>query len=222
MMASPTVTTAAFAALEKVINTALKFDPGTEQAIAQLQGNILALDITVPELTCYVLPQADGLRIQSYMDESSTSDSITTRLRGTLPALCALASTETTSLAQSGVEVSGSTAFLNKLQAIMRGLDLDWEEVLAQPLGDIVGHELARGVRAAAQWFGGRAKSGQRLFGEYLTEELRILPSHSELNEFYHQVDELRLEVDRFNLRVKQLVEKCRQSDLFDLSHKES
>ena len=75
--------------------------------------------------------------------------------------------------------------------------------MLSQVTGDILGHQTAQAVRAQFGWIKERATSAQRLTGEFLTEELKALPSKLELQDFYGQVDELRLAVDRAAARVE-------------------
>lgn len=199
----PTVTTASIAALELMVNTALRYDPGTRSALAKLDGQVLAVECIAPSFSLYIAPGIDELRLMGAFDGE-----VTTRLRGTLPALLQLAATDTTSLANTGVEVLGSTALLSNLQRISANLDIDWEEALTQLLGDVVGHQLAEHMRSRFNWLGQRLVSGQRLLSEYLTEELKTLPAGPELEAFSRQVDDLRMGVDRAAARVERLLPK--------------
>jgi len=197
----PVVTTASIAALEAMVNGALRYDPGTRQALAKLDGQVLAVESTVPAFSLYIAPGTDELRLMGTFDGE-----VTTRLKGPLPALLQLVVADTTSLAKTGVVVLGSTALLSNLQRIAANLDIDWEEALTQLLGDVVGHEVAEHLRRRFGWLGQRLASGQRLLSEYLTEELKTLPARAELEAFSRQVDELRMGVDRVAARVERLL----------------
>lgn len=205
----PTITTASIAALEAMVNTALKYDPGSRLALEKLGGQVLAVESTVPEFELFIASGPEGLRVMGACGET-----VTTRLRGPLPALLQLAVADTTTLADSGVEVLGSTGLLTNLQRIAANLDIDWEEALSQLLGDVAGHQLAEHLRVRFRWLGGRLSSGQRLLSEYLTEELRSLPSKPDLEGFFSQVDELRLGADRLAARVAQLQQSLDQRAL--------
>ena len=197
----PTISTASIAALEAMVNAALNYDPGSRLALEKLSGQVLAIEATVPPFELYIAPSQDGVKLMgSYEGE------VTTRLRGPLPALLQLAvGADTASLADSGVEVVGSTSMLTHVQRIAHNLEIDWEEALAQLFGDVLGHQMAEHLRLRVRWLGNRFSSAQRLLGEYLTEELRSLPAKPELTSFSREVDELRLGADRIEARIQQL-----------------
>lgn len=208
MNIGPSIQVLICSALEKLINNTLRFDPGSRYALAELQGKVLAIELTQPAFTLYLLPTADGVRLQSTYDGE-----ITTRLRGSPTALLALVKGQQVNLANSGVEVFGNTGFLIQLQGILQNLDIDWEEAVSTVIGDVAGHQVGSGVKGFNQWLGERRQSFERLFGEFLTEEVRVTPSRVELEDFYQQVDALRLSVDRARARVQQLITRHSQSD---------
>ncbi|MBE8718846.1 ubiquinone biosynthesis accessory factor UbiJ [Cellvibrio polysaccharolyticus] len=195
-----TLKTAGLVSLETLINKALQYDPGTRLALAQLQGQVLAVQVSQPAFTVYVQADSDGLRLNGYYEGD-----VTTRLRGSLPALMKLARSSRTSFADTGVEVIGNTAALITWQNLLRNLDIDWEEALSGVLGDIAGPKLAAGLRQLVSYSTGRSSGVTRLTGEYLTEELRLLPSRQELDVFYEDVDEVRLHLDRLEARLQRL-----------------
>jgi ubiquinone biosynthesis protein UbiJ len=196
-----TLTIAALASAEKMINAALRYDPATRIGLTQLEGKIIALQITTPGITIFMMPMDDELRLMSSWDGDAD-----TRITGSLLALAQLSQTEIHNLKDSGVTVMGDLSLLADLQRLVKNLDIDWEEMLSQFTGDIIGHQTAQLIRAKLSWAKDRAKSGQRLTSEFLTEELKTLPGKAELNDFYQQVDDLRLAVDRAAARVEKLL----------------
>lgn len=198
------ITAAALASAEKIINTALRYDPATRIGLARLSGKILAVNITAPiAVTLFVMPLDEEIQLMANWDGD-----VDTRLSGSLMALLQLSTTEVHNLKYSGVTVAGDLGLLADLQALLKNLDIDWEDMLSQFTGDIIGHQTAELIRTKFGWVKDRARSAQRLTKEFLTEELRALPSKPELSDFYRQVDEVRLAVDRAAARVEQLVKK--------------
>lgn len=195
------ISTAALAGLEKLINTALRYDPGTRVALAALDEQVLAITVTAPEFTIYVTPDEDGLRLMGQWEGE-----VHTQLRGSLPALMQLARSERTSFAGSGVEVIGNTGLLVDLQRLLKNVDIDWEEAVSQLVGDVVGHQSAELIRSGVGYARDRASELKRLLGEFLTEELKTVPAKSELEGFYRDVDELRLQADRLDARVREFL----------------
>jgi ubiquinone biosynthesis protein UbiJ len=196
-----TLTIAALASAEKMLNAALRYDPATRIGLAQLEGKIIALQITTPGINIFIMPMDDELRLMGNWDGD-----VDTRISGSLLALAQLAQTEIHNLKDSGVTVMGDLSLLADMQRLVKNLDVDWEEMLSQFTGDIIGHQTAQLIRAKFGWAKDRAKSAQRLTGEFLTEELKALPGKPELEDFYRQVDDLRLAVDRAAARVEAII----------------
>lgn len=195
------LSTAALAGAEKMLNAALRYDPATRIGLSQLEGKILAVHITSPAIAIFVMPMDDELRLMG-----SWEGDVDTRISGSLLALARLSRTEIHNLKDSGVTVMGDLNLLTDLQRLAKNLDIDWEDMLSQFTGDILGHQSAEFIRAQAVWVKDRATSAQRLTREFLTEELNVLPAKPELEAFYQQVDDLRLAVDRAAARVEALV----------------
>lgn len=207
MAIDPTITTAALAACEASANQALQYDPGTRLALAELEGQVLAVDISAPAATIYVCFNSDGVQLLGSFDGS-----VSTRLRGSAVALMLLMSGGQTSLANSGVEVFGSTSLLSKLQGIARNIDIDWEEPLTQLLGDLLGHQSAEYIRWRCNYIAERVKTGLRLGSEFLIEENRSLPATAEVEFFCDQVDQLRLDADRAQARLQALLARAKNA----------
>jgi len=196
-----TLTIAALASAEKMLNAALRYDPATRIGLARLEGKIIALQITTPGIAIFIMPMDDELRLMGNWDGD-----VDTRITGSLLALAQLSQTEIHNLKDSGVTVLGDLSLLAELQRLVKNLDIDWEEMLSQFTGDIIGHHTAQLLRAKFGWAKDRVKSAQRLTSEFLTEELKTLPGKPELEDFYRQVDDLRLAVDRAAARVEKII----------------
>ncbi len=201
-MIDPTISMAATASLETTINKALQYDPATRHKLHALAGKSLAIEVTELTLLLCVHFEADMIRLSSHGDDA------TTRLVGSLPGLINLAISDRVNLADSDVQAWGNTALLADIKVIASDLDLDWEEAINEWLGDLVGHQVAEKLRFQFGWIRQRSKSGKRLLSEFITEELRAVPSESEVDYFSQQVDHLRLATDRISARFEHLKQK--------------
>lgn len=194
--------TAALASAEKIINAALHYDPATRIGLARLSGKILAVNITAPvALNLFVMPMDEEIQLMANWDGD-----VDTQLSGSFMALLQLSTTEIHNLKYSGVTAMGDLGLLADLQKLLKNLEIDWEDMLSQFTGDIIGHQAAQVIRTKFGWAKDRAQSATRLTREFLTEEYQALVSKPELEDFYQQVDELRLAVDRAAARVEKLV----------------
>lgn len=194
--------TAALASAETIINTALRYDPATRLKLARLSGKILAVNITAPAaINLFVMALDEEIELMANWDGE-----VDTQLSGSLMALVQLSTTEIHNLKYSGVTAMGDLTLLADLQQLLKHLDIDWEDMLSQFTGDIIGHQTAQIIRAKFGWAKDRAQTAARLGKEFLTEEYQALVSKPELDDFHQQVDELRLAVDRAAARVEKLL----------------
>lgn len=194
----PSITIALAVAVETAINRALTYDPASQRGVGQLQG-VVAIEFTVPSMTFYCWGDGQGVAIASY-----TEQPVTTHLTGSPLAFLNLLQ-QPTSLANTGVDLVGSVGLLQQWQQVLQGLDIDWEDALSEYLGDIVGPLAAQGIRLALGWSQQQRREQRRLLGEFITEELQLVPTAVELDGFYSDIRGLSEETDRLTARIAQL-----------------
>lgn len=191
----------ATAALEKVINQALRLDPESLKRITTLEGKVIALAIEGVGVEFYLVPTSAGLRVQSIFEGEPD-----VRIKGGIFSLARMSMMEhPASLFGKGVEMEGDTHLGRQVQQLLDGLDIDWEEQLSRLTGDVVARQIGNVVRGFAQWGLNTAETLGRDVAEYLQEESRDLVVQAELNLFLDRVDTLRSDVDRLAQRVAHL-----------------
>jgi ubiquinone biosynthesis protein UbiJ len=198
----PTLHTAALAALEAALNRALALSPHSVADLAQLEDCVFALHCTAPALSVYLHPGAQGMRLTGFHQGP-----VTTSIKGTAADFTELAtaSDPTATLINGGLELEGDSAPLIELQRILAALDMDWEAPLVDALGDVAGHQLAQLLRSAFAWGKQASASLARQLQEFIHEEARLSPPRLELEDFYRDVQELGLRVDRLQSRSERL-----------------
>jgi ubiquinone biosynthesis accessory factor UbiJ len=198
----PTLHTAALAALEAAINRALALSPHSNAELAQLEDCVFALHCTAPELSFYLHPGAQGMRLTGFHHGP-----VTTSIRGKAADFTELATAKdpTATLINGGLELEGDSAPLIELQRILAGLDMDWEAPLVNSLGDVVGHQLAEVLRSTFAWGKQASSSLTRQLDEFIHEEARLSPPRLELEDFYRDVQDLGMRVDRLESRTQRL-----------------
>jgi ubiquinone biosynthesis protein UbiJ len=103
------------------------------------------------------------------------------------------------------VRISGNAEFAEALGFVFRNLSWDAEEDLSRFVGDIPAHRIVTGSRALAA---AQARAVEGLGGnlaEYLTEESGMVTSRHELEDFGHEVTQLRDAVARLDKRIGRL-----------------
>lgn len=200
MKLDPTIITALCKTIETSIRWALQYDPGSQAAMAKMEGKVLAVSSTQPELCLYFVCHATYLQVLSYYEETPDC-----KIEGSMSCLIELLWSEQDSLANSGVVLSGEIGFLLQLKKLISQLNIDWEEPITDALGDTLGHTLAELMRNKFQWLQARATTFPLWVGETLTEELQASPAKTELENFYRDVDSLRSSTDRLQAHINML-----------------
>ncbi|WP_066960164.1 SCP2 domain-containing protein [Microbulbifer sp. Q7] len=202
-MTDPTFRAGFDATLETAINTALRYDPGSRARLAKLAGKVLRVDLTAPALTLFLAIDDEDGEEGGYIEvHSRWSGEVTTELSGSALAFVQLLRNRDATPAKLGVEVRGSSALLAELQAIMRNLDIDWEEPLAKLIGDSPAHQLGSGVRMAASWLKDALGAAPKAGAEAVSEEWRVTPPQAQFEAFAEDVAEFAQGVDRLEARI--------------------
>ena len=175
----PTVYTAALAALERVLNQALRLSAGTLGQLAELEGSVFALHCSNPAVDVYLHPSPEGIRLAG-----AHGGAVTTSVRGEAGDFTELATSSdpTATLINGNLELRGDSAPLIELQKILSQVDVDWEAPLVQTLGSL-----------------------SRQLSEFIHEEARLAPPKLELEDFYGDVRELEQRVERLASRIDRL-----------------
>jgi ubiquinone biosynthesis protein UbiJ len=192
--------------LAYVINRYLGMDPAAPARLAGLEGRVIALEFRGLDLTVVLRVQGQGIE---FSDEPEQKPD--TVLRGTPFSIARLGlgrGNATGTLFSGAVEINGDVETGQTFKAILDGIDIDWEEQLARVTGDVLAHQLGNAARATGSWLRqGRATLEQDL-SEYLQEELRLVPTRIEIENFIEDVSRLGMDADRLEARTRRLLAK--------------
>jgi len=198
----PALHTAALAGLEGAVNRALSLAPEARAELSTLADTVFALHCTAPEFQVYLQPGEQGVRLMGIYDGE-----ITTSVSGEASDFAELATSTdpTATLINGKLELEGDSAALIELQQILGRMDIDWEAPLVDTLGDVAGHQLAEMLRSAFSWGKQATTSLTRQLNEFIHEEARLSPPRLELEDYYRDVQELVMQVERLASRTQRL-----------------
>jgi ubiquinone biosynthesis protein UbiJ len=190
------------AGLEAALNRYLRLDPDAMTRMAALQPRSIAIELMPLQLTLYVVPAENGVRLRSQLETGPD-----TLLRGTPLGLAqlGLGSQAGKTLFSGNVTIEGDVETGQAFKAILDEMDIDWEEQLSRLTGDAIAHQLGNTARRAAGVLRQGRHTLERDIGEYLQEELRILPTRIETENFSEEVSRLGMDTDRLAARIKRL-----------------
>lgn len=197
-------------ALDAALNRVLQLDPRAEQRIHAMEGKLLALHIRGPNLTLYLLPVDGRLQVHSFAEGH-----IDTTISATPFGLTRLALQKDASDAmfKGDVKIVGDVEFGQAIKALLGNIDIDWEELLSKVIGDVAAHQVGRGVRGLINWGEQAGDSLQQDLAELLQHEMRVLPQRVDIEQFLDNVDALRADFERFELRLSRFEQRMNNNN---------
>jgi ubiquinone biosynthesis protein UbiJ len=203
-------------ALEIALNRLLALDPALRNELSALEGRRIELTMEAPSLAMELSVRAGCLAVgpanPHFADASSEPD---LAVRGTLGALLAQLPflRPGTGSGTGKMKIAGDAELARQLQRLAERYDPDWNLPFTEVFGDVLGVQLASGVRAALR--AGRDGAAQlaRHGAEFLTEESRDVIGRAELDAHLDDVDVLRDRVERLAARMQNLQRKLADAD---------
>ncbi|BAP42914.1 SCP2 sterol-binding domain-containing protein [Pseudomonas sp. 21LCFQ02] len=198
------------ASAEHGINRVLRMDSTALPRLGALSGTVIAVDCRDPALQLFILPSDQGLLLASQW--AAPADCT---LRAPAASLLRLALSQDKSAVLHGpnVELDGDSGILLELAGILQDLELDWEYELSRWLGPVASQVLGSQLRSRARWTrSSLASLGQNL-ADYLSEESRTLVGKHEAEAHFNELDRIKLDLERLEVRVARLSQSLTPSD---------
>jgi ubiquinone biosynthesis protein UbiJ len=181
------------------INLALKLDSESLDKLSRHAGKILAMHITSFDQTIFMSINVDGVNL-SFSNDAE----VKTTLSGTPFAYLRLLSQEQKGTL-SDIKLNGDPHFAQDIQAIFKGLSIDWEEQLSKFVGDTAAHHIGKTSKEVQEWSAETRQNFYQNLTAFLQQETAQLPTRAAVNDFLNAVDELRNDVERISVRIKHL-----------------
>lgn len=191
-------------ALQTAINQAMKLDEQMPQKIQKLDGKTLEMVITPLNVNFYIRFKGSEMQLLHRIDRRP--DTIIHSNPIGLIRLSLLPTSKARSLFNDKIRISGDIELGQSVKKLFDEIDIDWEGHLAHFTGDVVAHQIGSFVRKGLEFKNQFSTSMQQNITEFLQEELRICPSRNELEDFFAEVDELVLSVDRLQAHINNLM----------------
>ncbi|HAU1152930.1 TPA: hypothetical protein JBI12_13460 [Legionella pneumophila] len=193
-------------ALQTAINTAMKLDELMPQKLQKLDGKTLEMVITPLNVNFYIRFKEGEMQLLHRIDERP--DTIIHSNPIGLIRLSLLPASKARSLFNDKIRISGDIELGQHVKKLFDEIDIDWEGHLAHFTGDVVAHQIGSFVRKGLEFKNQFNTSMQQNITEFLQEELRIFPSRNELEDFFAEVDELVLSIDRLQAHINHFMNK--------------
>ena len=190
--------------LETIINQLLIFDKESLVALSSFKGIVVAVDVQNTSSIFYITITESGVSLTNEFE--LIPDII---VRGSSFELYEyLISINNSQEFQTGkLEVAGDISVAQKIQSIVKNLDIDWEDYISNWIGDSLTHKLGRAVKNSINLLHSVNKNIKYNLSDYLRYETEYLIDRNEQDEFSQSVDVLRDDAERLKLRINRIVE---------------
>lgn len=193
-------------ALQKALNHALSLDESVSGKIEKLEGKVFEIIISPLNVFFFIIFLDKNIKLAA---ESAKKADVTIHSSPIgLIRLSILPASKSRSLFNDKIKISGDVELGQQLKKIFDELEIDWEGHLAQFTGDVVAHQIGSIFRSGRDFTQKVKNSLQRNVTEYLQEEIRETPSLEEVEDFYKEVDDLTLRMERLAAHINKILVK--------------
>ena len=176
------------AMLEAPVNRLIALDPLAPPKLSTLEGKPLAIELI--GLNWRLLLSVDGGRLR-FASEGLAAVTLSGRLVD-----FAQVASQGGDMAAGTLQVTGDVGAAQRWQRFFTELQPDFDEQLAQWIGDLPAHQLGQLFRQIGEALRQLLLQGQSASVEFLQEEGRWLVARAEMQQFLDEVDALRARAD--------------------------
>lgn len=192
--------------LQSSIDALVKADPDLLSQLHDLQGKVLRLQVQAPDLTVTLGFVDTGVELMRKHDGD-----VDATISGSPTALLAIRQ-DSAPLYRGDVTIDGDMSVALAFKKFIASTNIDLEALVAPVVGGTVAHQINRFGTELSSWFRRTTNSFELNVSEYLSEEVEMVATADEVQNYIHEVDDLRSHYDRLLARVA-LLEKGSSGD---------
>lgn len=188
--------------INDAITELLASDPANASFLEALNDTSIAVDVSNPELTLFFRFTQNQFQLQTLQED----DQPQLRIKGKALNLAKLLKTPIDSAAklrELGIEVSGDVGLLLEISQLASRIEIDWEYLLSEKLGETPAVLISRTAKTAQTQASRARADAQRLIRAQLSKHSN-LPTNAEMEIARREIRELGYRLDRLELAAKQ------------------
>ncbi|MBX3708377.1 MAG: SCP2 sterol-binding domain-containing protein [Gammaproteobacteria bacterium] len=188
--------------LTKAVNTYLNLDPESKQRLKKLRGKAITIELLPFHFVFQCIFTDDHIHLQA--NETLTPDTI---LRGTPMQMLGvmIAKDNRQSFFANDLTMEGNAELGQDVVELFDSMQIDGEEYLSHFVGDIPAYHTNQFIKRMTGWLNIIEQSVTENLNEYIHEETQWLPTPEALQDFYDDIDTLRMDVDRIEASITHL-----------------
>jgi ubiquinone biosynthesis protein UbiJ len=192
-----------FNAIEKSLNCYLTLDPESAARMKKLIGKTVSIEMQthLPLPILFLYFDERNIRVLT-----ETPEKIDIKIKGTPLSLLRMSFTkDKKKFFSDDVSIEGNLELGQHVIDLFDQLEIDWEEHASHWIGDVPAHQVGRAVRSLKDVSQRLRQSLLRNINEYVHEEVDLFPPLEAVQDFFTEVDVIRMDVDRLEARLLKL-----------------
>ena len=198
----------ALSIMQSAINHYLSLDPQSAKRLHRLQGKVMHVELKPFGFLFQI--EINNERVLLTTDNLQTPETI---IRGTPLQMLgvAVSPSQRQRFFAEDVIIEGNAELGQQITHVFDNMDIDWEEYLSKLIGDVPAHHTGRFIRGATSWLRNAKEAFAQDMSDYLHEETLFLPNKELLQNFFNDIDILRMDIDRIEAKMNRLKESIKQ-----------
>lgn len=188
--------------LQTLLNHYIQLDPESKTRLEKLENKIVMIELLNINLIFQLIFTKDEILIQSFpLLEPHTT------IKGTPLSLLhmSLRPKSRKQFFSDDVSIVGEIELGQKVIELFDSLEIDWEEHLSHWMGDIPAHQVGKIVGKFKRFSTNVREVLLQNINEYTHEEIPLFPAVEEIENFFGEVDALRMSIDRLDSKIARL-----------------
>jgi len=188
--------------LTKAINAYLQLDPESKQRLKKLQGKAITIEFLPFHFIFQCVFNENSVTLKT--DELLPTG---TKICGTPLQMVGVMLTKDNRhhFFAEDLIIEGNAEIGQQVIELFDELQIDWEEHLSRLVGDVPAYHIGRALQGMNEWLRYTEKTITQNVNEYIHEESQFLPVREALQDFFSDIDTLRMDVDRIEIRLSRL-----------------
>ena len=191
--------------LELASNTALAHDPETLARLTKLQGKTMTLHLKTLGQSLSVTPHIEGLEFSHAIPEK-----VDVTLSVTIGAMIKISrdGLDNAELESGELEIVGDPIVGQRFAQVMAGLDIDWQGLLAERIGESPARAVSLAAVQAKSFADESRTKFKTLVNTLIKEDLQLVADKDSVENFLDGVDTVRADTDRLMARLTRIQSK--------------
>ena len=190
------------ALIETASQKVLASDPKTLEKLKKLDGKTIAIDIKKINISLFLQINSNSITFKPKRPEIVD---VTLRAKPSSLFKIAQSGIEDAKLDTGELEIEGDAIIGQRFAGLMNELDIDWEDLISEKIGDVPARLLFETFSKVQSWAQDTQETMTQNLAEYLTEEAKITAHSDQVDKFINGVDVLRNDVARLEARLSRL-----------------